>query len=275
MLETRDILVSTFTHGGIAMDKPLHTLDEHFHLPQIRRVEPTRARLWLRQGWQDMRDNLAASLAYGALFALAGYLILASTADRPYLFTAAISGFFLIGPLAAAGLYEISRRHDAGEATGFFASLGGLRGHANELAFFGAFLAFALIAWERLSAILFALFYDGGVASVGNFAAEILTSTAHLDFLAVYVVIGGAIAALVFALSAIAIPMLMDRDCDIVTAMMTSMRAVAANQRAMALWAMIIVGLVAIGFATLLIGMIVVLPLLGHATWHAYRDLVE
>lgn len=257
------------------MDKPLHTLDEHFHLPQVRRVDTTRALLWLRQGWQDMRDNLAASLAYGVAFALVGALILSSTTERPYLFTAAISGFFLIGPLAAAGLYEISRRHDAGESTGFFASLGGLRGHADQLAFYGAFLAFALIAWERLSAILFALFYDGDVAGIGGFTTQILLSTAHLDFIAVYVVLGGAIAALVFALSAVAIPMLMERDSDIITAMMTSMRAVAANQKAMALWAAIIVGLVALGFATLLVGMIVVLPLLGHASWHAYRDLVE
>ncbi len=257
------------------MDKPLHSLDHHFHLPDIRRVEPAHVLLWLRQGWQDMRDNLVASLAYGVVFALVGALILASTMDRPYLFTAAISGFFLIGPLAAAGLYEISRRHDTGEATGFFASLGGLRGHADQLAFFGAFLAFALIAWERLSAILFALFHDGSVSGVGGFASEVLLSTAYLDFVAIYVLIGGAVAALVFSLSVVAIPMLMDRDSDIVTATMTSMRAVAANQKAMALWAAIIVGLVAIGFATLMIGMVVVLPLLGHASWHAYRDLVE
>src|SRR5690606_38630587 len=119
---------------------------------------------------------------------------------------------------------------------------------------------FALIAWERLSAILFALFYDGSVSGVGGFAGEVLLSTAYLDFVAIYVLIGGAVAALVFSLSVVAIPMLMDRDSDIVTATMTSMRAVAANQKAMALWAAIIVGFVAIGFATLMIGMIVVLP---------------
>ncbi|MBA4743106.1 MAG: DUF2189 domain-containing protein [Azoarcus sp.] len=257
------------------MDKPFHALDDHFRLPQIRRVESTRAKVWLQRGWQDMRDNLAASLTYGVLFALAGALLLFATTDRPYLFTAAISGFFLVGPLAAAGVYEISRRHDAGESTGFFESLRGLRGHADQLAFFGAFLAFALIAWERLSAILFALFYDGSVSGVGGFASEVLLSTAYLDFVAIYVLIGGAVAALVFSLSVVAVPMLMDRDSDIVTATMTSMRAVAANQRAMLLWAAIIVGLVLAGFATLMIGMVVVLPLLGHASWHAYRDLVE
>lgn len=257
------------------MDKSLNTLEHHFHLPHIRHVEGSRPFHWLRMGWSDMRDNLGASVSYGVLFAAIGYLILAYASDRPYLFTAAISGFFLVGPIAAAGLYEISRRHDAGEPASLGDSLRGLMRHSDSLMYFGLFLAIALISWERMSAILFALFYQGNVPDLSNFAREVFLSGEYTHFVVAYLVIGGTLAAVVFALSAIAIPMLMDRDTDAVSAAMTSARAVGVNLGAMALWAALIVALVAIGFATMMIGMVVLLPLLGHATWHAYRDLIE
>lgn len=132
-----------------------------------------------------------------------------------------------------------------------------------------------LIGWERLSAILFALLYPGNVSDLSNFFGEVFGSGEFTRFVATYLVVGGVLAAVVFALSALAVPMLMDRDTDTITAAMTSVRAVAVNPGAMAVWALLIVGLMAVGFATLMIGMIVLLPLLGHATWHAYRDLVR
>ena len=257
------------------MDKPYNTLDRHFHLPHVRQVEASRPLLWLRMGWDDMRANLAASLTYGLIFSVIGYLILAYATDLPYLFTAAISGFFLVGPLAAAGLYEISRRHERGEPASFADSLRGLRKHGDHLLYYGAFLAFVLLAWERLSAILFALFYHGAAPDLGNFFQEVFLSGNYTHFVVSYMVVGGTIAGLVFALSVISVPMLMDRESDMVTAMMTSARAVGYNLGAMALWAALIVLLVGIGFATMMIGMVVLLPLLGHASWHAYKDLAE
>lgn len=257
------------------MDQHLNPLDQHFDLPHVRRIDSTRAFAWLRMGWADLKGNPVASLAYGALLAIAGGLILSLANGMPYLFVTAVSGFFLIGPVAAAGLYEIARREEQGQIVGFMDSLRGLRGHSDQLLFFGVFLAVVLLSWERLSAILFALFDYGDTAMVGHFFRDIFLSGAHLDFVAAYVVLGGALAAVVFMLSAIAIPMLMHRDTDIVTAMMTSVRAVSGNLRAMALWAALIVGLIAIGFATAMIGMVVILPVLGYASWHAYRELVE
>lgn len=257
------------------MDKSMHSLDQHFHLPHIREVGASRPFHWLKLGWGDMRDNLGASLTYGIFFAAVGYLILAYASGKPYLFTAAISGFFLVGPIAAAGLYEISRRHDAGEPASFGASLRGLTRHGDSLMYFGLFLAITLIAWERLSAILFALFYQGAVPELSNFARDVFLSGDYTHFVVAYLVVGGALAAVVFALSAIAIPMIMDRDIDAISAAMTSAKAVGVNLGAMAVWAALIVALVAIGFATMMIGMVVLLPLLGHATWHAYRDLVD
>ncbi len=250
-------------------------LDRHFHLPHIRQVEAARPLRWLSEGWRDLRDNLGASLPYGLVFAIAGYLLLSYAADLPYLFTAAISGFFLIGPLAAAGFYEISRRHGKGQAVSFAQSLRGLRAHADHLLYFGVFLATVLIGWERMSAILFALFYQGVSPDLGNFFRDVFLSGDYLYFVGTYLILGGALAALVFALSAVSVPMLMERDVDMVTAMMTSARTVATNLSAMAVWAAIIVVLIAVGFATMMIGLVILLPLLGHATWHAYKDLVE
>jgi uncharacterized membrane protein len=257
-----------------AMDNSIHPLDRHFQLPRIRHIDPAQPLVWLRMGWDDLRANLAASLTYGLLFAAAGYLILAYAIDLPYLFTAAISGFFLVGPLAAAGLYEISRRHARGERASFMDSLHGIARHGDHLLYYGAVLAFVLLGWERLSAILFALFYTEGSASIGHFFRDVFLSADYTYFVATYLIIGGAIAAAVFALSAVSVPMMLDRDADLVTASVTSARAVAMNLRAMALWAVLIVVLIGIGFATIA-GMIVLLPLVGHATWHAYKDLVE
>lgn len=257
------------------MDKPFNELDRHFALPEVAPVEATRPLRWLRAGWADLAASPLASLAYGAGFAVLGYLILAYAADMPHLLTAAISGFVLIGPLAAAGLYEISRRHEANQRTGLLQSLGALRRHADSLMYFGIMLAVMMILWERVSAMMFALFYQDDIPDLASLYSRVVLSGEYVDFLLAYVVVGGAIAATVYALTAVAVPMLMDRDTDVVTAMMASLRAIGTNPAAMALWAAIIVALVAIGFATMMVGMIVLLPLLGHATWHAYRDLVR
>jgi len=257
------------------MDKPFNSLDRHFHLPPIATVESSRPLRWLKAGWQDMARTPVASLSYGAIFAILGYLVLTFAAGVPYLTTAAVSGFLLVGPMAAAGLYEISRRQEAGEHPSFADSLRGLRGHGDAMFQFGIALAIMLILWERLSAALFALFYQGGIPDVENFYSHVLFSGDYVHFIVAYLVIGGALAALVFSLTAISIPLMMDRDTDMITAMMTSLRAIGTNLGAMALWAAIIVALMALAFGTLMIGMVLMLPLLGHATWHAYRDLVR
>jgi uncharacterized membrane protein len=257
------------------MDKPYDSLDQHFKLPHIRSIGTDRPMQWLRMGWSDMRDNLGASLSYGVILAAIGYVILSYAANKPYLFMAAISGFMLIGPIAAAGLYEISRRYEKGEKISFVGSIRGLARNADGLAMFGAFLAVALIAWERLSAIMFALFYRGEVSDVTNFVSGILGSGSNLYFMAAYIIVGAVLALVVFSLSAIAIPMVMDRESDTVTAAMTSLRAVQVNFDTMLLWAVMIVALIGVGFASMMIGMVILLPLVGHATWHAYRDLVR
>src|SRR4029453_1025426 len=124
-------------------------------------------------------------------------------------------------------------------------------------------------------AILFALFYNGAVPNLDSFYRAVLLSGDYWRLLVVYFAVGGGLATVVFVLSAISIPILLDRAGDIYTAMATSLVAVGRNIPAMAIWAALILLLTAVGFATLLVGMVVIFPVLGHATWHAYRDLTQ
>jgi uncharacterized membrane protein len=250
-------------------------LDRHFSLPAIRHVPASQPLLWLRLGWRDLRANATLSGGYGLVATLAGYELLLLAEPRPYLFTVTLSGFMLIAPLLAAGLYEISRRQDAGLPTHFRDSLHGWSRNGDSMAVFGLLLALVGIAWERLAAILFALFYGGDLPSVQSFVGTVFLSGNYLGFVCAYFGVGAVFAAVVFAMSAISVPMLVDRDTDIATAIATSLRAVRQNPAAMTLWAALLVALMVLGFATLLLGMIVLLPWAAHASWHAYRDLAQ
>lgn len=250
-------------------------LGKHFVLPQIRRVAALRPLAWLSMGLKDLRSNAAESLAYGVLIAILGALIWAYAGDDPQRFTASITSFFLIAPLLAAGLYEISRRQELGRSTSFGESLQGWRRSGGALAPFGLELFLFAIFWERLSAILFALSYGGHPPNLETFFADVFLSGAYPLFVVAYVGVGAVFAAIVFIVTAVAIPMLLDRNGDIYTAMAASFLAVTRNIPAMLVWALLIVALIALGFATLLFGLVIVFPLLGHATWHAYREMTQ
>ncbi|MCB1961103.1 MAG: DUF2189 domain-containing protein [Rhodocyclaceae bacterium] len=257
------------------MDESTSFLSKHFDLPRIRKVTVQRPLYWLSRGWGDMRDNLAASLPYGVFFALAGFALLAFAAPRPYLFSTAVSGFLLIGPLSAAGLYEISRRHENDQDTTLAESLAGLKRRADILFHFGILLALMLVMWERVSAVVFALFYADNVPDLSNFVQSILFSGEYTTLVLAYIVVGGLIATIVFSATVIAVPMMLGRETDMFTAMATSARAVATNPLPMLVWAGLIVLLIGASFATLMVGLVILLPVLGHATWHAYRDMVN
>jgi len=241
----------------------------------IRRIDARAPSRWLEAAWQDIRHNPLPSLAYGLLFALGGDLILLSLVSHPHLLTFAISGFFLVAPLLAGGLYELSRARKQGEKPLFIESLRAFRRNGQSLALFGLLLALTALLWERFTAIAFALLSGGGAFAGSALLSEILIGGEHLAFVATWAMLGALLAAFVFSLAVVSVPMIMDRNCDPVTAMTASLRAVAANPGPLALWAVLIVILTLTGFATLLFGLIVLMPMLGHASWHAYRELVE
>ena len=230
-------------------------LDQHFALPDVRHIGRDRPLAWLKSGWQDMQANPIASLAYGLLFAIAGDLILLFAWRTPYLFTASVSGFFLIAPLLAGGLYEISRRRAKGQHTTFFDSLACWSRNGQSMAMFGMLLAFAAIIWERTSAVFFALLIPGLAPDLWAFVPNVLFNPDYYGLTLSWLLVGSILALLVFSVSAVSIPMLIDRDIDFVTGMMTSMRAVIRNPGTMLLWAGVVVALTLVGFVTLLFGL--------------------
>ena len=139
---------------------------------------------------------------------------------------------------------------------------------------FALVLGVILLVWARASLIVFALFYTGDMPSVAGFVGQML-SPDNLEFVFAYLCVGGFFALLVFAISVVSVPMMLDRDTDGIVAVLTSLRAFGANVPAMIVWGAIIVALTAAGFALFFVGLVVTVPVIGHATWHAYRALVE
>lgn len=244
-------------------------------LPVARQVSPGQILNWLAAGWRDVRANPIPSLAYGLLFGLAGDMILLASISRPHLFGVAISGFFLIAPLLAAGLYELSRQNAAGNKPIFIESLQVFSRHGRSLGLFGLLLGAIALLWERLSAIAFSLLGDQSGLAIKQFFTQIVLSGEHNGFFFVWLIIGGMLALLTFALSVASGPLIIDRKRDVLDAMLFSLNAFATNVVPLLLWAMAIVALTLLGFATLLFGLVIIMPILGHASWHAYRDLVE
>lgn len=243
--------------------------------PVIRRVPAGRIGAWLAAGWGDVVANPIPSLAYGLLFGIGGDLILLASLGRPHLFTAALSGFFLLAPLLAVGLYELSRQHAAGTRPTFIDTLAAFRGNGSSIALFGLVLGTITLLWERASAIGFGLLGGTTGVNVKQFIAQIGANSDNTVFLILWFVLGGLLALVTYALSIVSVPLMLDRNAHFVTAILASLRAFVANTTTLLLWAATIVILTLLGFATLLFGLVIIMPILGHASWHAYRDLVE
>lgn len=230
---------------------------------------------WLGRGWRDMWRRPAASLFYGVAIAVTGAVILGITASLPYLFAAAITGFLLVAPMLAAGLYELSRRYLAGEPASLVESMVAWRRNPSGLVGFALLSILAGTLWQVASMVIVALFYKGEALAPMAMMIEVLVNPRHYLMFFIYMCAGGFLAALVFAVSVVSMPMLVDRRCDLLTALTTSINAVAENPLPLALWASILMVLTGIGFATALIGLVLILPWLGHSSFHAYKDLVE
>ena len=250
------------------------TASHHITPFSIRSVPLTRPFIWLGRGWNDLLHHRGASLAYGWLVSALGALILAYE-RHPFFLAFTITAFLLVGPILTAGLCELSRRQENGDTADFATSLKALRSHRQNLMSFANRLLVLAMAWFVLSGIIIYL-ATGSIApaldaTVGGDVLRQLSST-HL---LAYVLSGGLLAAIVFSLSVVSIPMIVENNVDAGTASRTSLRVTLRDLPAMVVWATLIAALVGIGFGTYLLGMVVIFPLLGHATWHAYKDLVH
>lgn len=244
----------------------------HSHL--VRRIAHDRPWHWLALGWRDMVSAPAISLAYGAGLVVVSYLLVLGLwqAELPYLVLPMAGGFFLIAPLIAVGLYDTSRRLERGEQTGLLTALTAWR-RPMQIATFGIVLLLLHFAWTRVALLWFALYFHGGTPPLEAMPYYLLEAQ-NLPFLVIGTLLGGGFAVLVFAVSAVSLPMLLDRDVDVVSAIIASVRSVQQNPKAMALWAGLIVLCTVVGLATFFVGLGLLFPLVAHASWHAYRDLV-
>jgi uncharacterized membrane protein len=244
--------------------------------PRVRLVAVDRPWAWLAAGWRDLCRAPGVSLVYGLAVALASVALALALffAGYVWMLLPLTGGFFLLAPLIAVGLYEASRRLERGEDPTLAGALAAVRRNPAQIANIGVMLLVIHLVWIRVAMLLFALFFEGRNPGLGTLLPQ-LFSEAGLPLLLVGGAIGFAFAAITFAVSAVSIPMLLDRDVNAFVAVATSAVAVQRNWKPMALWAALIVVFVGVGIAMLFVGLVVVLPLIGHATWHAYRDLVE
>lgn len=240
----------------------------------IRQIPLSRPFVWLGLAWQDLMHHRSASLAYGLIISLMGMVLLAY--DRhPYFVAMAIAGFLLLGPIMAAGLCELSRCSDQHEETSFDASLRALRRNRENLMGVANRLLLFCVAWFALSYFAIQAVLGDVAPTMGETAGGDVLFRISDEQLAAYILSSGGLAILVFVASVVTIPMIIEHHVHAGNAIRTSLRVVSKNFPAILVWAVIIATLSIVGFATFLVGMIVIFPLLGHATWYAYRDLVE
>lgn len=233
---------------------------------------------WLSAGWRDVWTRPASSLAYGlGVFLLSVAFIWTLVGfGRDYILFPALGGFMIVAPLLAVGLYEKSRAIGEGREI----SVGSMllvRPRAGAQVFFtGLLLCLIMLLWTRAAVLLWALFFGMTPFPGLDGVTEVLIGTAYgWTMLVLGTAIGGVFAAFAFAISVFAVPMLLDRRVDALTAMGTSMKLVWNNLPPMVAWGAMVLLLFAACVATGLIGMIVIFPLLGHATWHAYRAVAR
>jgi uncharacterized membrane protein len=234
---------------------------------------------WLGAGWRDLSRAPALSLGYGALFTLisAGISLGLFQTGLHYLILPLAAGFMLVGPMLAIGLYETSRRLEVGEAVSLGAVLSSCKVCLPRVGWMGAGLMMFFFAWMQIAALLFMLFFGGShyPAEPEHLFSVLFYTPRGIMFLSVGTLIGAILAFVVFAISAVSVPMLVERDIDIVGAAQISINAVRQNIRPMILWGLLIGLLTIAGIATAFVGLILTFPLIGHATWHAYRALVS
>lgn len=240
----------------------------------IRHVPKLQAGEWVRRGWDDLRYCGAPSFAHGALIAFLGAVLLILGSSHPFFVAAAVSGYLLVGPIMTTGLCELSRRRAAGELINFDASMQAINRNPRALRDFGVILAVIAIIWFAGSEVMLRSIFGIPWPSFGELLWGGSVGKASVAEILIYVGTGAVFAAVVFAMSVVAVPLIIDKHVTAGEAIAVSVKATLANPAAMLRWAALIVGLTALGFFTLLIGMIYIAPLLGHATWHAYRDLV-
>lgn len=231
---------------------------------------------WLRAGWRDLMAEPGSSLAYGLAVFIVSVAIVAGLffLGLDYILFPAIAAFMVVGPLVAIGLYEKSRLIEAGEPVSLRRMIFVRPASGAQVLFTGVIMLGLALLWMRAAVILFALFFGlRPFPGLDHVASMLFTTGIGWAMLVTGTVVGGVFAAFSFAISVFSVPMLLDERTDAFTAMGMSISRVWNNRPVMIVWGAIVVALTAAGLLTAMVGLIVVFPLLGHATWHAYKAI--
>jgi len=242
---------------------------------EIRKAELVRPFFWLGRGWQDLWKNPSASIAHGVMVAMMGAVILLFASSHIYMIATVISGFLLAGPFMSIGLCELSRQQENEQSLSFDDSLSVLASNRVPLGNFSTTLLVISVLWFTLSGLVLFAFFGDIAPSIKDSLWDDFMYMVSPEQVLLYIVVGSILACIVFALSVVSIPAIIDSHVQALDAMLLSIHVVVCNFPVMIIWAALIVILTAIGFLSYLLGMVIIYPLLGHATWHAYRDLVE
>ena len=229
---------------------------------------------WLAAGWRDLAAHPGIGLFYGVCFWLMAVVLGAVFRTRPEYTLTIASGCLLVGPFLAMGLYEVSRRREQGLKPELGASLTCWDSHIRSMGMLVLVLIVLELIWGRASLVVFAVFFNTGMPSTTGVLNAVF-SPDNWEFVMVYLAVGGMFAVLVFSTAAVSIPMILDRDTDAISAAITSIRVVFSNPGVMLVWGAIITALIAVALLPWGLGLVFVGPVLGHASWHAYRGTVR
>ena len=229
--------------------------------------------LWLAAGWRDLWAHPGIALFYGICFWLMALILGAVFRARPEYTLSIASGCLLVGPFMALGLYEVSRRREQGVRPELAASLTCWDKHLRSMSMLVLVLIVLELLWGRASLVVFAVFFNTGMPSTTG-VIQAIFNPENLEFVAIYLAVGGVFAALVFSTSVVSIPMILDRDTDAISAAITSIRVVLTSPGVMLLWGLVLTALVMLALLPWGAGLVLIGPLLGHASWHAYRGSV-
>jgi uncharacterized membrane protein len=248
-------------------------------MPKVRAITVNDVIDALAAGLADFRKAPVYGIVIGGIFAFGGLFVILSAAalNMSYLSYPAAAGFVLIGPFAAVGLYEVSRRLQTGEPLSWSKILGAIWDQkGRELSWMAFVVLFIQIMWMYQVRLLLALFLGfRSFASFGEFLNEVVSTPEGLMFLAVGHVVGAILSLILFSLTVISFPLLLEEDRDFITAMITSVRAVVTSPVPMIGWAFVVTAVLIVSMAPAFLGLIVTLPVLGHTTWHLYKKCVE
>lgn len=247
-------------------------------VPEVKSITKDDIRAAMKAGMTDFQRAPIYGLFFGAVFSIFGIAITWALyqGEASYWIFPLAAGFPLLGPFLAVGIYEVSRRLEAGEPLSWGPVLmAGFRQGNSQLPFFAVFSVFAFLVWIVLARVIFAVSF--GTAPMTNVMTSfsILFTGSGLVMFVVGTIVGAALAALLFSVSVVGVPLLLDRDIDAVTAMITSFMATVENREAMMFWAMLVVVATVAAMLPLFLGMIIVFPALGHVSWHVYRKVIE